>query len=99
MFSQRAVRLKIVEIYCDFCCEDLVFSKVCFDNFFVQQFNKRRFDILYIYRILLMLNSHCILACFGSISMTFKVALKYPRVNCTFLQGNYDDTLKHEFAP
>ena len=27
--------LKTVEIYCDFCCEDLVFSKVCFDNLFV----------------------------------------------------------------
>ena len=26
---------KTVEKYCDFCCEDLVFSKVCFDNFFV----------------------------------------------------------------
>ena len=35
IYSQRAVRLKTVEIYCDFCCEDLVFSKVCFDNFFV----------------------------------------------------------------
>ena len=35
IYSQHAVRLKTVEIYCDFCCEDLVFSKVCFDNFFV----------------------------------------------------------------
>ena len=33
--DQRTVRLKTVEIYCDFCCEDLVFSKVCFDNFFI----------------------------------------------------------------
>ena len=24
--------IKTVEIYCDFCCEDPVFSKVCFDN-------------------------------------------------------------------
>jgi hypothetical protein len=35
IYTQRAVRLKTVEIYCEFCCEDLVFSKVCFDNFFV----------------------------------------------------------------
>jgi hypothetical protein len=35
IYSQRAIRLKTVEIYCDFCCEDLVFSKVCFDNLFV----------------------------------------------------------------
>jgi hypothetical protein len=35
IYSQHAVRLKTVEIYCDFCCEDLVFSKVCFDNLFV----------------------------------------------------------------
>jgi hypothetical protein len=33
IYSQRGVRLKTVEIYCDFCCEDLVFSKVCFHNF------------------------------------------------------------------
>jgi hypothetical protein len=35
IYSQRAVRLKTVEIYCDFCCEHVVFSKVCFDNLFV----------------------------------------------------------------
>ena len=35
IYSQHAVRLKTVEIYRDFCCEDLVFSKVCFDNLFV----------------------------------------------------------------
>jgi hypothetical protein len=35
IYSQHAVRLKTVEIYCDFCCEDIVFSKACFDNFFV----------------------------------------------------------------
>jgi hypothetical protein len=27
IYSQRGVRLKTVEIYCDFCCEDLVFSR------------------------------------------------------------------------
>ena len=32
IYSQRAVRLKTVEMYCDICCEDLVFSKV-FLNF------------------------------------------------------------------
>jgi hypothetical protein len=35
IFSVRAVRLKTVEIYCDFCSEDVVFSKVCFDNVLV----------------------------------------------------------------
>ena len=35
IYSQRAVRLKTVEIYCDFCCEDLVFAKACYNNFFV----------------------------------------------------------------
>ena len=35
-----------------------------------------------------MLNSHCIYACFGSMNMTLKVALKYSRVNCTLLQEN-----------
>jgi hypothetical protein len=35
IYSQRGVRLKTVELYCDFCCEDLVFAKVCFDNLFV----------------------------------------------------------------
>ena len=34
IYSQRPVRLKAVEIYCDFGRKDLVFSKVCFDNFF-----------------------------------------------------------------
>jgi hypothetical protein len=34
LFSTRR-SIKTVEIYCDFCCEDLVFSKVCFDNLFV----------------------------------------------------------------
>ena len=56
-----------------------------------------------------MLNSHYIYARFGSVNMTFKVALKYSGVYCTFLQGNenkitsvnsgmfilYNDTLKH----
>ena len=41
-------------------------------------------DFVYIYRILLMLNSHCIYACLG----VEKVALKYSGVNCTFLQGD-----------
>ena len=34
-YSQRAVRLKIIVKYCHFCFEDLVFSKVCLDNFLV----------------------------------------------------------------
>jgi hypothetical protein len=44
IYSQRAVRLKPVEKYRDFCYEDLVFSKVYFDNFFAWQFNKRSFE-------------------------------------------------------
>ena len=34
-YSRRAVRLKIIVKYCHFCFEDLVFSKVCLDNFLV----------------------------------------------------------------
>ena len=34
-YSQRAVRLKLIVKYCHFCLEDLVFSKVCLDNFLV----------------------------------------------------------------
>ena len=34
-YSRRAVRLKIIVKYCHFCLEDLVFSKVCLDNFLV----------------------------------------------------------------
>ena len=34
-YSQRAVRLKLIVKYCHFCFEDLVFSKVCLDNFLV----------------------------------------------------------------
>ena len=34
-YSQLDVRLKIIVKYCHFCFEDLVFSKVCLDNFLV----------------------------------------------------------------
>jgi hypothetical protein len=30
IYSQRAVQLKTVEIYCNFCCEDLVFLTFLF---------------------------------------------------------------------
>jgi hypothetical protein len=41
IYSQSTGRLKTVEIYCDFCREDLVFSKVCSDNLL---FDKRSFE-------------------------------------------------------
>ena len=38
-----------------------------------------------------MLNSHCIYACFGSVNiLTFKVALIYSGVDCTFLQRHFE---------
>ena len=89
IYSQRAVRLKTVEMYCDFCCEDLVFSKVYvlitfllsnlikrfLNNFvYISHFTYVKFPLYY--------------ACFRSMNVIFKVALKYSGVNCTFLQGN-----------
>ena len=82
IYSQRAVRLKTVEMYCDFCCEDLVFSKVYvlitfllsnlikrfLNNFvYISHFTYVKFPLYY--------------ACFRSMNVIFKVALKYSGVN------------------
>ena len=77
IYSQRAIRLKTVEIYCDFCCEDLVFSKVCFDNFLFSNLIKEFWNNLVYTSHFTYVKFHCIYACFGSVNMTFKVALKY----------------------
>jgi hypothetical protein len=90
VYSQRAVRLKTVEKYIAIFAVKISFSQrydlitFLFSNLIKEVLN----SFVYIYCILLMLNSHCIYACFGSMNMTFKVALKYSGVNCTFLQGN-----------
>jgi hypothetical protein len=85
IYSQRAVRLKTGEIYCDFCCEDLV----CFDNLiFCLQFNKKVLNNFVYISHFTFVKFQLYLCMSWSMNMTFKVALKYSRLNCNFLQGN-----------
>lgn len=88
LYFQRADRLKTVEINCDFCCEDLVFSKVCFVNFLFSTWIKE-FSNNFVYTSCFSYVKFPLYLCIFRIRQhDLKVALKYSWVNYTFLKGN-----------